>query len=94
MVIGNGESDEVIELQEARVVVTQCQAECVGEAHEQERFRGTVIADEEQRLFGGECGEERGLERVVADDAKGAQKRTGRLGCCHTNTSAPKGRRA
>jgi hypothetical protein len=51
--------------------VTERDAECVGESHRQQRFRGAVIADEQQRLFGGEVGEERGLEGVVAADVKG-----------------------
>ena len=51
--------------------MTERDAECVGESHQQQRFRGAVIADQQQRFFGGEVGEERGLEGVVAADVKG-----------------------
>jgi hypothetical protein len=67
--VGDGKSDEVVELEDAGVEVPQREAECVGEPHQKQRFRGAVIAHEQQRLLGGECGEERGLEGVVAHDA-------------------------
>jgi hypothetical protein len=51
--VGDGEPDEVVELQNAGVVVPQLEAEGVGEAHQQQRFRGAVIADEQQRFLGG-----------------------------------------
>ena len=41
--------------------VTEREAECVGESHQQQRFRGAVIADERQRIFVDEGGQERGL---------------------------------
>ena len=67
--VGDGESGEIVELQDARVVVAQRELKRVRESLQPQRFRGAVIADEQQRLFGGEGGEERGFERVVADDA-------------------------
>lgn len=73
--VGDGESGEIVELQDARVVVAQRELQRVRESLQPQRFRGAVIADEQQRLFGGEGGEggeERGFERVVADDAERA----------------------
>ncbi len=75
--VGDGEPHEIVELEDAGVVVTQREAECVGESHQRQRFRGAVIADEQQRFFGGEGGEERGLEGVVAHDAEGAEEGAG-----------------
>ena len=79
-IIRDGESDEIVELEDAGVVVPEGEAECVGEPHQQQRFRGAVIAHEQQRLFGGECGQERGLEGVVAHDAERAEEGAGRAG--------------
>jgi hypothetical protein len=76
-IIGDGEPNEIVELQNAGIVVPQREAGCVGESHQQQRFRGAVIAHEQQRLFGGECGEERGLERVAADNAERAEEGAG-----------------
>jgi len=68
VVIGNGEAREVVELQQARVVVAERNAERLREPHEQERFGGAVFAEEEQRLFGGERREQSRLDGIVAHD--------------------------
>jgi hypothetical protein len=59
--VGDGQPDEIVELEDAGVVVTKNEAEGVGESHQQQRFRGAVIAHEQQRFLGGEGGEEREL---------------------------------
>ena len=76
-IVGDGEANEIVELQNAGVVVPEGEAECVGEPHQQQRFRGAVIADQQQRLFGGEGSQERRLEGVVAHNAEGAEEGAG-----------------
>jgi hypothetical protein len=58
---GTGEPDEIVELADAEVVVTKREAEGVGESHQQRASFGAVIADQQQRFFGGNGGEEHGL---------------------------------
>ncbi len=76
-IVGDGEANEIVELQNAGVVVAEGKAECVGEAHQQQRFRGAVIADQQQRLLGGESGQERRLKGVIAHNAERAEEGAG-----------------
>ena len=41
---------EIFESQDAGVVVMQSEADCVGESHQRQRFRGAVIVEQQQRI--------------------------------------------
>jgi hypothetical protein len=41
---------EIVESQDAGVVVMHSEADCVGESHQQQRFRGAVIVKQQQRI--------------------------------------------
>ncbi len=67
---GYGKADEVVERDQARVVVAVLEAERFGERVEQEGLAGAAAADEQQRVLGDEGREDRGLVAVEAVDAE------------------------
>ena len=73
--IGPRESDEVVERDEAGVVVAVLESERLGEAVEEERFSRPPFANEQQRVLGDQRGKDDRLDTVVTEDPQRPEKR-------------------
>lgn len=73
-VLRHREADQVVEVQERRVVVAVCEAERRGEAREDQRFRRAMRTDEEQRRLRRQRRDDHRLEVVPPGDAERAQQ--------------------
>ena len=66
-------ADQVVERDQARVVVAMLEPERLGQRVEQEGLARAAAADQQQRVVGRERGQDDGLLRVEAVDAEGGQ---------------------
>jgi hypothetical protein len=80
-VVRHGEAEQVVEGDQTRVVVAVLEAERACDAVEQRRLRAAVRADEQQRLLGGERGDDDRVQMVEAVQAETA-KRVGAHSSC------------
>jgi len=67
---GYGKPDQVVERDQAGVVVAMLEAERLGERVEQEGLAGAAATDEQQRVFGDQRRENRRLVAVEAENAE------------------------
>ncbi|MBK7081406.1 MAG: hypothetical protein IPH55_11840 [Betaproteobacteria bacterium] len=78
------EADQVVEGDEAGVVVPVLEAESLRQRVEQVGLAGARRADQEQRVFGDQSGQDDRLDGVEAIDAQAGQAR--KCGCLHSGS--------
>ena len=81
-VLRHGEADQVVEVQEGRVVVAMREPERLGQARQDQRLRRAVRTDQQQRRFGRQCRQDHRLEVIPAGDAEGAEQARRPSVCC------------
>jgi len=80
--VGHGDADEVVVVEERRVVEAVGEPEGLGETLEQEALGGAVAADEQQRFGGREGGEQDRLEFIPAEQPERPRENGRRGGRC------------
>ena len=73
MFLGPGKPDQIVEGDEARVVVAVLQAQGFGQAVEQEGLSRAGLADQQQRITADQSRDDDRFDRVVAVDAELSQ---------------------
>lgn len=88
--LGYGEADQIVEVEQRRVVVSMLQAECFRKSRQDQRLGSAVRSDQEERRLRRERREDHRLEVIPADDAKFPEEAG--FGCGHHHHLRPTGR--